>query len=139
MSTTASLDRLRRPSTGVVQEMSPMRMSPWVGLSHWFSADRGIRGARGRDVTIERRGRHTEAVRDLSHAAVGVRNLTMRLYTPKSDALTGKWNPPPVTNMLRLMLLRIGISPHKRVKTLSVTDRRSGCRMWCLVFMRRCS
>jgi hypothetical protein len=24
-------------------------------------------------------------------------NLTMRLYSPKSDALTGKWNPPPIT------------------------------------------
>ncbi len=24
-------------------------------------------------------------------------NLTMRLYSPKADALTGKWNPPPVT------------------------------------------
>jgi hypothetical protein len=23
-------------------------------------------------------------------------NLTMRLYSPKSDALTGKWNPPPI-------------------------------------------
>jgi hypothetical protein len=24
-------------------------------------------------------------------------NLTMRLYAPKSEALTGLWNPPPVT------------------------------------------
>lgn len=24
-------------------------------------------------------------------------NLTMRLYAPKDEALTGKWNPPPVT------------------------------------------
>jgi hypothetical protein len=30
-------------------------------------------------------------------APKGVFNLTMRIYAPKSDALTGKWNPPPVT------------------------------------------
>ena len=27
-------------------------------------------------------------------------NLTMRLYAPKPDALTGKWNPPPVKQVL---------------------------------------
>jgi Protein of unknown function (DUF1214) len=30
-------------------------------------------------------------------APKGAFNLTMRLYGPKSEALTGKWNPPPVT------------------------------------------
>ena len=29
-------------------------------------------------------------------APKGAFNLTMRLYSPKSEALTGKWNPPPV-------------------------------------------
>jgi hypothetical protein len=29
-------------------------------------------------------------------APKGAFNLTMRLYAPKTDALTGKWNPPPV-------------------------------------------
>jgi len=29
-------------------------------------------------------------------APKGPYNLTMRLYAPKSEALTGKWNPPPI-------------------------------------------
>lgn len=32
-------------------------------------------------------------------APKGAFNLTMRLYAPKSEALTGKWNPPPVVNV----------------------------------------
>ena len=32
-------------------------------------------------------------------APKGAFNLTMRLYAPKEDALTGKWNPPPVTKV----------------------------------------
>ena len=33
-------------------------------------------------------------------APKGPYNLTMRLYAPKAEALTGKWNPPPVTRAL---------------------------------------
>jgi hypothetical protein len=29
-------------------------------------------------------------------APKGPFNLTMRLYAPQPDALTGKWNPPPI-------------------------------------------
>jgi hypothetical protein len=32
-------------------------------------------------------------------APKGLFNLTMRLYAPRSEALTGKWNPPPVTRL----------------------------------------
>jgi hypothetical protein len=32
-------------------------------------------------------------------APKGAFNLLMRLYAPKSEALTGKWNPPPVTRV----------------------------------------
>jgi hypothetical protein len=33
-------------------------------------------------------------------APKGPFNLTMRLSAPRSDALTGKWNPPPVMRMV---------------------------------------
>ncbi len=38
-------------------------------------------------------------------APTGPFNLTMRLYAPKSEALTGKWNPPPVMKEAQPTLL----------------------------------
>jgi hypothetical protein len=32
-------------------------------------------------------------------APKGAFNLLMRLYAPRSEALTGKWNPPQVTRV----------------------------------------
>jgi len=32
-------------------------------------------------------------------APKGAFNLTMRLYAPKSEALTGEWSPPAVTRL----------------------------------------
>jgi hypothetical protein len=38
-------------------------------------------------------------------APKGPFNLCMRLYAPKSEALTGKWNPPPIMRMQELPVL----------------------------------
>lgn len=40
-------------------------------------------------------------------APEGPYNLTMRLYAPKADALTGKWNPPPVSKAQALPNLAV--------------------------------
>ena len=32
-------------------------------------------------------------------APKGAFNVLLRMYAPSSDALTGKWNPPPVTRV----------------------------------------
>jgi hypothetical protein len=39
-------------------------------------------------------------------APKGPFNLTMRLYAPNSEALSGKWNPPPVTKAAQATLMQ---------------------------------
>jgi hypothetical protein len=48
-------------------------------------------------------------------APKGPFNLTMRLYAPKSEALTGKWNPPPIV---------------KAQETVGCRLSRNDCGLW---------
>ena len=53
----------------------------------------------------ERPGNHKEA--NWLPAPKGPFNLTMRLYAPRGDSLTGKWNPPPVVKIPELPSLTV--------------------------------
>jgi hypothetical protein len=48
------------------------------------------------DLYFQNESPGTEKEANWLPAPKGSFTLTMRLYAPKSDALTGKWNPPPV-------------------------------------------
>src|SRR4029077_5231416 len=64
-------------------------------VSSWMPFKRDADGS----LTLYFQNESTGSSRE-SHvppAPRGPFNLTMRLYAPKSDALTGLWNPPPVT------------------------------------------
>jgi hypothetical protein len=49
------------------------------------------------DFGMAREWRRSHAITNGLPAPKGPFNRTMRLYGPKSEALTWKWNPPPVT------------------------------------------
>lgn len=64
-------------------------------ISSWMPLKRAPDGSLTLYVQHESPGKDKEA--NWLPAPKGPFNLTMRLYAPKSEALTGKWNPPPVT------------------------------------------
>jgi hypothetical protein len=64
-------------------------------VSSWMPFEYGPDGSLDLYFQSESPGADKEA--NWLPAPKGPFNLTMRLYAPKSDALTGKWNPPPVT------------------------------------------
>jgi hypothetical protein len=63
-------------------------------VSSWMPFKYNADGSLDLYFQNERLGANKEA--NWLPAPKGAFNLTMRLYAPKSDALTGKWNPPPV-------------------------------------------
>jgi hypothetical protein len=64
-------------------------------LSSWMPFKYDPDGSLTLYMQHENPGRDKEA--NWLPAPKGPFNLTMRLYAPKSEALTGKWDPPPVT------------------------------------------
>jgi hypothetical protein len=70
-------------------------------VSSWMPFSYGADGSLDLYFQNDNPGKDKEA--NWLPAPKGPFNLTMRLYAPRSEALTGKWNPPPVTKMETLM------------------------------------
>ncbi len=72
-----------------VSSWMPFQYSPDGSLDHYFQN--------------ESPGAEKEA--NWLPAPKGLFNLCLRLYAPKSEALTGKWNPPPVMRVQEVPVL----------------------------------
>jgi hypothetical protein len=83
----------------VANPLNRFNVSSWMPLK--YNAD----GSLDLYFQHESPGRDEEA--NWLPAPKGAFSLLMRLYAPKSDALTGKWNPPPVTRMQALPSLGV--------------------------------
>lgn len=72
-------------------------------VSSWMPFKYNADGSLDLYFQNENPGRDKEA--NWLPAPTGAFNLTMRIYAPKSEALTGKWNPPPVTRVQSIQSL----------------------------------
>jgi hypothetical protein len=73
----------------VANSLNRFAVSSWMPFS--YGADGSL------DLCFQNENPRKDKEANWLPAPTGSFNLTMRLYAPRSEALTGKWNPPPVT------------------------------------------
>ncbi|SCB54149.1 Protein of unknown function [Bradyrhizobium shewense] len=72
----------------VANPLNRFNLSSWMPLK--YNADGSL------DLYFQSESPGADKEANWLPAPKGAFNLLMRLYAPKSEALTGKWNPPPV-------------------------------------------
>jgi hypothetical protein len=72
----------------VANSLNRFNLASWMPLKH--NADGSL------DLYFQNESPGTDKEANWLPAPKGAFNLLLRLYAPKSDALTGKWNPPPL-------------------------------------------
>ena len=75
----------------VANALNRFAVSSWMPFEH--NADGSL------DLFLQNQSPGKDKEANWLPAPKGEFNLTMRLYAPRSEALTGKWNPPPVTRV----------------------------------------
>jgi len=82
----------------VANSLNRFAVSSWMPFK--FNTDGSL------DLYFQNDSPGTDKEANWLPAPKGPFTLTMRLYAPKSDALTGKWNPPPVMKSQGVSLLQ---------------------------------
>jgi len=75
----------------IANPINRFNLSSWMPLK--YDADGSL------DLYFQNESPGADKEANWLPAPKGSFNLIMRLYAPKSEALTGKWNPPPVTRV----------------------------------------